>query len=289
MNAPSQFFLADHAETRTLAVDGVDVAWRRLGTAHGTPLLLLQRFRGTMDHWDPAFLDGLADRPVILFDSVGVGRTSGVAPPDIGAMADFAAAFARALALGPVDVLGWSMGGAVAQSLALRHPLLVRRLVVAGSGPGGVPDAPRPPDKVWEVAGKPINDDEDFLYLFFPETAAGRAAGLRHLARLGRRREPFGPQVKRESVMAQMQALAQWTRGVDSAFARLPELGQPALVANGIHDIMVDAFQSYVMSRRMPNAELALYPVAGHGFLFQHAAAFSQRVRTFLDAPTQAA
>jgi pimeloyl-ACP methyl ester carboxylesterase len=285
MNSPAHSYLSDRAPTQTIAVGNVAVAFRRLGPADGMPLLLLQRFRATMDHWDPEFIDGLLDRPVIMFDSVGVGRTEGIAAPDIAAMADFAAAFAGAMDLQTVDVLGWSMGGAVAQSLSLRHPALVRRIVVAGSGPGGVPDAPSAPAKVWEVAGKPVNDAGDFLYLFFADTTTSIAAGQRHLARLGRRHEPFGPQVKPESVMAQFQALTKWTRGIDSAYVHLQALAHPTLVANGVHDIMVDAYQSYVMSRRMPNAELILYPDAGHGFLFQYATTFAQRVRAFLDAP----
>lgn len=285
MNLATYRDSADTAATRFVTVDGVAVAHRRLGPLAGTPLVLLQRFRGTLDHWDPQLLDALAnERPVIVFDSLGVGRTAGTAPEDIHAMADFASAFIRKLGYTQVDILGWSMGGAVAQSLAIDYPSLVRRLVLAGTGPGGVPDAPQAPDKVWEVAGKPVNDDEDFLYLFFPETASATAAGRRHLARLGRRAEPFGPQVGPESVMAQMKALGKWGRGMRSAYEHLPVLGHPALVANGMHDIMVHAFNSYAMAQRLPNAELLLYPDAGHGFLFQYAERFASRVHEFLEA-----
>jgi pimeloyl-ACP methyl ester carboxylesterase len=284
MDMPAiQFDPANTAPTKHIRVDGVDVAYRRLGPTQGLPLLLLQRFRGTLDHWDPVFLNGLAMmRPVILFDSLGVGRTAGATPTDVAGMADFAAAFLDALDVPQVDALGWSMGGAVAQALAIRHPTRVRRLVVAGSGPGGVPDAPQAPAKVWEVAGKAVNDDDDFLYLFFPDTPSAQAAGKRHLARLGRRVEPFGPQVNALSATAQLQALGKWAKGLDSAYARLPELTHPTLVANGAHDIMVHAYNAYVMSQRMPNAELALYPDAGHGFLFQHAERFARRVHEFL-------
>lgn len=284
MDTPTRL-RANEAPTQRLDIDGEQLAWRRLGPATGRPLVLLQRFRGTLDHWDPALLDALAaERPVVLFDSLGVGRSTGTAPDGIAAMADVAAAVIARLADGPVDVLGWSMGGAVAQLLALDHPGRVRRLVLAGTGPGGTPDAPPTPDKVWEVAGKPVNDDEDFLYLFFPESASAIAAGRAHLARLDRRVEPFGPQVKPASVMAQMQALGKWGRGLGSAFARLPALERPVLVANGAHDVMVHAFHSWVLSQRLPDAELVLYPDAGHGFLFQHAARFAAHVHGFLGA-----
>lgn len=275
---------ANLAPTRVALVDGEQIAWRRLGPGEGRPLVLLNRFRGTLDHWDPDLLDALATRrPVILFDSLGVGRSTGTAPDDIAGMADFAAAVIEQLAGQPVDVLGWSMGGAVAQRLALDHPGRVRRLVLAATGPGGTPGAPQTPEKVWEVAGRPVNTDEDFLYLFFPDTGPGVAAGRAHLARLDRRHEPFGPPVKPASVMAQLHALGKWGRGLGSAWAQLPSLAIPALVANGAHDVMVHAFHSWAMSQRLPRATLVVYPGAGHGFLFHYAARFAADVHAFLD------
>lgn len=275
---------ANSAPTLRVAVDGEDVAYRRLGPSAGIPLLMCNRLRGTLDHWDPLFLDTLAARrPVILFDSRGVGRSYGTAPDEIGAMARFLKHFVDALDLDVVDVFGWSMGGAVAQSFALQFPGSVRRLVLAGTGPGGVPDAPQAPARVWEVAGRPVNDDEDFLYLFFADTLTSRAAGRAHLSRLTGRSEPFGPQVKPESVRAQMMALGKWGKGVDSAYARLPELRHPILVANGVHDVMVHAYNSYAMAQRLPNAELVLYPDAGHGFHSQYPERFGRHVHDFLE------
>jgi pimeloyl-ACP methyl ester carboxylesterase len=123
------------------------------------------RLRGTIDHWDPAFIEVLSDkRDVIVFDNAGVGLSSGTVPPAIATMADHALEFADALGLPAIDLLGWSMGGFVAQAVALKRPELVRRLIIAGSNPGKVPGTRPSPAKVWQVASKPANDDEDFLY-----------------------------------------------------------------------------------------------------------------------------
>jgi pimeloyl-ACP methyl ester carboxylesterase len=127
-----------------------------------------------LDDWDPAFLDVLAEeRDVVVFDSAGVGASSGTVSPTVAGMADAAFDFLSAVDLSEVDLLGWSMGGFIAQRMALERPELVRRLIIAGSKPGLVPDAPAPTPEVGQVAGKAMNDIEDFLYLFFPETVKG--------------------------------------------------------------------------------------------------------------------
>lgn len=282
---PSASFVYDDVETQTLEVAGARLAYRRFGARAGMPLVLFQRFRGTMDHWDPALLEVLAqDRPVIVFDSAGVGASTGEVPPDIAGVARIGAAFVDALGLSRIDALGWSMGGAVAQRLTLDRPDLVRRLVLAGTGPGGVPEAPRAPDRVWQVAAKPVNDDEDFLYLFFTPSAASRAAGLASLRRIDRRLARSQAVVRAESWKTQAGAIAAWGQGLGSAYARLAQITAPVLVANGAHDVMVHAYNSYALSQRLPAARLVLYPDAGHGFLFQWPQAFGREVLAFLRA-----
>jgi pimeloyl-ACP methyl ester carboxylesterase len=275
--------VSEAAETRYLDAGGARIAHRSFGTDVGVPLVLCQRFRGTMDHWDPALLDVLArERPVVLFDSAGVGQSSGEGASNMAGMAQIAAAVIDKLGHPQVDLLGWSMGGAVCQRLVLDRPGLVRRLVLAGTGPGGVPDAPRAPDKVWQVAGKPANDDEDFLYLFFTEDETSRRAGIASLRRLDARPMASKSVVKPGTVKAQFSALGAWSQGMDSALARLGEIAIPVLVANGTHDIMVHAYNSYVLSQRLPDAQLILYPKAGHGFLFQYPERFGRHVLEFL-------
>lgn len=269
--------------TRFVDAAGVRIAYRRFGATGDVPLVFLNRFRGTMDHWDPALLEVIAaERPIIVFDSAGVGSSGGEVAPDIAGAARVAAAFIDALGLARIDVLGWSMGGAVAQALALDRPDLVRRLVLAGTGPGGVAEAPRAPEKVWQVASKPENDDEDFLYLFFDETPTSRAAGRASLARIARRLATSNAAVRPASWKAQAGAIAAWGMGKGSSHARLSEIRAPTLVANGVRDVMVHAYNSYVMSQRMPDARLVLYPDAGHGFLFQYPAEFGRQVNDFL-------
>lgn len=275
--------VANAAPTQFAFSGDVRFAYRDFGVASDVPLVLLQRFRGTMDDWDPLFLDVLAARRrVVVFDNAGVGRSTGDSPATIGGMAEHAAAFIRALGLSAVDVLGWSMGGAVGQLLALEEPALVRRLVVAGSGPGGVPGAAPPSDVVRRTLMKPVNDDDDFLLLFFDGSEERRAAGREHLQRLHRRVEPTGPDTRFETALAMGRALGEWTLGRDSAYARLGQLELPVLVANGAHDVIVSAYNSLAMIERLPNAELAIYSDAGHGFLFQHAERFGDRVLDFL-------
>lgn len=269
----------------TLETAGVAYAHRRTGMATGTPLVLVQRFRGTVDDWDPLLEVSLAARrEVITFDNAGVGASTGTVAVTIEEMAAQAATFIAALDRGPIDMLGWSMGGAVAQRLALDHPSLVRRLVLAATAPGGAAGAPATPADVWDVALKPINGDDDFLYLFFTDDDAGSAAGRRHLARIAARRGAAAPVVSADAVAAQRRAVVRWAAGEGSALAHLHDIEQPALVVNGQRDRMVHAYHSYVLAQGLPDAELILYPNAGHGFLFQHTARFARAVNEFLDA-----
>ena len=274
---------ANTARTESIRVGDIQLAYRTFGVNSDVPIVLLPRFRATMDEWDPAFLDVLAaERRVVIFDNAGVGRSAGVSPASIAGMAEHAAAFIRALGYAQVDLLGWSMGGAVAQALTLEHPELVRRLVVAASGPGGVPGAAPMSERVRETVAKPVNNDDDFLYLFFDGADERRAAGREHLRRLHRRVEPDGPLTRMETVQAMGRALAAWRSGGEGVYSRLHEIHLPVLVATGAHDVMIPANNSYAMIERLPNAELVIYSDAGHAFLFQHAERFGARVLQFL-------
>jgi pimeloyl-ACP methyl ester carboxylesterase len=272
------------AGTQFVSADFGRLAFQRLGPTEGVPLLLCHRFRGTIDDWDPAFVSVLAaERDVVVFDGPGVGRSSGEPQSTVAEMASAVQDLVSRLGLEQIDLLGWSMGGFVAQQLALSEPRLVRRLIVAGSKPGLVPGAPAPAPEVGQVAGKPVNDDEDLLYLFFPESPDGRAAGLASLQRLSV--TPSAAVVSAVGVQAQAAALTRWSSGTDSAWARLEELTMPVLVAAGAQDRLMDAYNSYAMVRRLPNANLIIYGDAGHAFLFQHAQAFGRQVLDFLCAP----
>ena len=258
------------------------LAWREDGPGDrippAPPLLLLQRFRGTLDDWDPDFIQALAARRrVIRFDSAGIGRSAGEVPETVEAMAALAAEVIDRLGLPQVEVLGWSLGGIVAQQLALDFPDRVQRLIVAGSSPGGIPDGPQPHPKVREVMTRGANDEADFLFLFHPETETATAKGLASLRRIAGQGDR-GPLTSGASAMAQMKAIGGW-KGVRH---RLPDLAQPVLVANGAHDVMLPAWRSYVLSQEAPDAKLILYPDAGHGFLFQEIEDFVAQIHRFL-------
>ncbi|NKY42990.1 alpha/beta fold hydrolase [Nocardia cerradoensis] len=273
-------YLSDQAEDRFVdGPEGERFHYRRFGRPSTVPLVLCMRLRGTVDHWDPALLDALAaEREVIVFDNRGTNASTGSAPTTIDGLADGGIAFLRALGLEQADVLGWSLGGIVAQGIALRAPELVRRLIVAGSTPAGVPNQPPPPARVGEILTHAVNDDEDYLYLFFPDTDHGRSAGLKSLRRLDSRLGRSKAAVGDDTYRKQLAAIAAF----GGYYERLTELTLPVLVANGAQDVMINAYASFAMSQRLADAKVVLYSDAGHGFLFQHIEDFAHEVDRFL-------
>ena len=255
------------------------IAVRVDGRPDAPALLLCQRFRGGTEDWDPRFIAALArKRRVIRFDMPGIGASGGETPDSVQGMAAVVPALLDALGLERVDLLGWSLGGYVGQAATLTWPGRVRRLIIAGSGPGG-PDAPAAHPRVAEIAAKQEATREEIAFLFFQETEEGRAAANDHLDHIayGKR-----PPTRQESGLRQRTAIVSWTKGENAAKARLRELALPVLVANGVDDVMVPAENSFIIARRAPNAKLVLYPRSGHAFLFQYAEAFADEVERFL-------
>lgn len=272
-------------ETRFVETGGVRYAYRVVGAGEGPPLLMVNRFRGTMDEWDPAFIDALAKtRTVILFDNAGVARSSGTASPRLAGWADSAIAFLSALGYEQADVFGFSFGGLVAQEMAHHHPDAVRRLIIAGSGAGYVEGANVRPEAI-AVATRPVNTEDDFLYLFFRDTPTSQAAGREHLARLSQREDAFSTLVSAETWRAMLSASSDVGSPETSLLNRAPELKHPVLVANGIEDVMIPTYQSFALAQALPNATLVIYPDSGHAFMFQHVAAFTEAVDRFLSDP----
>ncbi|MFI5633670.1 alpha/beta fold hydrolase [Streptomyces sp. NPDC051664] len=271
------------------AVSGTHLAFRSLGPADGVPLVLLSRFRGTMDDWDPLFVDALTEaRPVILFDNAGIGRSGGQTPSTVTEMAATAAAFIATVVDTPVDVLGFSLGGYIAQRLTLAHPELVRRLVLAGTGPGAgegiLPSKPQ----VAPLRSAPQMDWAVLRALFFTQSTTGLSAA-REVWERTHQRPNREPEVPRESYERQIEAIAHWSStGGDAAYGELGLLTLPVLVANGHDDVMIPTVNSFIMSQLLPNAELAIYPDSGHGFLFQYAKIFARASNAFLGRPKTA-
>jgi pimeloyl-ACP methyl ester carboxylesterase len=274
----------NEAVTRTVDVGGTPFAYREVGAATGTPLVLLHHFTAVLDDWDPAVVDGLAAaRRVILVDLRGVGASGGTAPDSVEAMAADAVAFVEALGLATVDLLGYSLGGMVAQEVVQRRPDLVRRIVLAGTSPAG--DA-GPADTFAVLQDAMQNATAEGKhpkhFLFFSPTAVSQAAGDAFLGRLDQRTQDRDTAVTNETIGAQVTALAKWERS--SSSAGLAGVRQPVLVVNGDDDTMIPTISSFNLARQLPNAELSIYPGSGHGALFQHHDLFVQQVLDFLRA-----
>lgn len=278
------------APTRFLDGGKERYAYRRFGGGSGLPLLCLQHFTGTMDNWDPAVTDPLAsEREVILFESAGIGRSSGSVPNTIAGMASHALAFLDGLGIGTCDVLGFSLGGMVAQQMALERPSIFRRMILVGTAPRGGEDIMHLEKP---SLAKPLGDPSLQGYavlqkIFFAPTKSSQAAGAAFIERLmqrGEDREPIsGPAV----AQAQMAAFREWEQVSGERFSDLRKIHHPTLVVNGIYDEMIPVSNSYWLSAHLPNAVLLTYPDSGHGSLFQFHVSFTEQAAAFLASESE--
>ena len=270
-----------NVSTRTIDVDGVPFVYRELGPESGVPVIFLHHLMAVLDDWDPRVIDGIAaQRRVIAFDNRGVGASGGAVPHTIEEMGQDAIAFIRALGLTQVDLLGFSLGGGVAQMVALQAPELVRRMVLAGTGPrggGGIDEINRIAVIAYLKAALTLSDPRNFL--FFPRTLEGKRAAKDYFSRLKERTANRDKPISLQARGAQLKAIK--TAGL-SAPDDLSLITQPVLVANGDHDLMVKSSHSGDMARRLPNAKLTIYPNSGHGGVFQHHQRFVPAVLDFL-------
>jgi len=261
-------------------------AYRRFGAGAAPPLVCLQHFTGTLDNWDPAVTDPLArGREVILFESAGVGRSTGTVPATVAGMAKHVLAFADALRLTRVDLLGYSLGGMVAQAVALERPAVVRRMLLVATAPEGGEDIMHmeKPELRRITEDPKLSGPEKLLRLFFTESESSRAAGSAFVARLAERVEDREPGSGPEVAQAQIAAFRDWERVDGERFAKLRAIRQPCLVINGVFDKMIPVRNSYMLSEHLPEATLLTYPDAGHGALFQFHDSFVRQAALFLD------
>jgi len=270
-----------NAPTRAISAGGVDFAYRELGPTTGVPVVFVTHLAAVLDNWDPRVVDGIATKHrVIMFDNRGVGATTGSTPNTIRAMAEDAVAFVRALGLNKVDLLGFSMGGMIAQVIAQDEPQLVRKLILAGTGPAGGEGI----ENVTKLSHLDtvrglltLQDPKQFL--FFTRTPNGRRAGKEFLARLKERTDNRDKAISLKSYGAQLTAIHRW--GLEQP-ADLSVIRHPVLVANGESDRMVPSKNSVDLARRLPDSELVIYPDAGHGDIFQFHAQFIEKALEFL-------
>ncbi|WP_412529513.1 alpha/beta fold hydrolase [Burkholderia lata] len=278
-------FASSAAPTRYVDAAGVRYAYRRFGNeTGGRPLLCLQHFTGTLDNWDPAIVDVLArDREIILFDNAGVGRSGGQVPTSIAHMAQHVLHFVDTLSIDRLHILGFSLGGFLAQDIAIARPELVERMILSGTAPeGGEGAGMDRPELLAIYTDGEMPMSEKLKRLFFPATPAGQAAAAAFVDRLAARTAepdfPAGPEV----ASAQLQAMIAWANWSGDVAGKLGRIKQPALVTNGNDDRMIPTANSFVLAQGLPDATLIVYPNSGHGALFQHASAYVAHVAEFL-------
>lgn len=270
------------APTRTITAGGVSYAYRELGPKTGIPVVFFVHLAGTLDNWDPAVIDPIAaDHHVITFDNRGVGASTGVVPDTVEAMAEDAVTFIKALGFDKVDIFAFSLGGMVAQALVVRHPRLVRRLILTGTGPAGGKDM----DKVagvtyYDIVRAALTRSDPKEFLFFNRNATGRHAAKAFVERLQERTVDRDAKIATKSFQTQLKAIKRWGR---SAPADLSAITQPTLIANGDHDRMVPSVLSQDLHRRIAGSQLTIYPDSGHGGIFQYHERFVPVVLDFLD------
>src|SRR5580658_8399122 len=278
------------APTQFLQTPKEKYAYRRFGKKSEHPLLFLQHFTGTLDNWDPDVTDPLAaDHDVILFENAGVGRSTGKVPTTMAGMAEHVFSFLETLEIETCDVLGFSLGGVIAQQMALNSPKVFHKMILVGTAPRGGEDIMHleKPILAKHLQDPNLKGYEILQKIFFAPTETSQAAGKEFIGRLMRRqqdREPIsGPAI----AQAQMAAFREWDQFTGKRFADLKRIQQPTLVVNGIHDEMIPVSNSYWLSENLPNAVLLTYPDSGHGSLFQWHDSFTGQAKAFLgsDSP----
>jgi pimeloyl-ACP methyl ester carboxylesterase len=272
------------APTQFAEAAGIRFAYRRFGTPSGVPIVLNQHFKGTLDHWDPMVTDGLAQgREVILFDNAGVGSTSGEVPASIGRMASNAILFVRSLGYPEIDLLGFSLGGLVAQEIALQSQGLVRRMILIGAGLRG---ADMTESRAAEIASVFYDPPEHvWLATHFTPSQASQDAGHAFLQRRLRR-------VDRDLAVGDIAARTQ-RQAIDIYLASadhvdrtyLSKIDLSVLIVHGSNDVMMPLVNAFRLRRRLPNAKLIVYPDANHAPHFQYPDRFVKHATQFLDAP----
>ena len=270
-----------NAPNRTVDVGGTTFAYRELGAASGVPVIFLNHLAAVLDNWDPRVVEGIAAKHrVIVFDNRGIGASGGSTPDTIEAMARDAIAFIRALGLEQVDLLGFSLGGMVAHVIAEREPQLVRKMILAGTGPaGGVGIDQVTRITIVDMLKGALTFKDPKQYLFFTTTANGRREAGKFIKRLKERIEDRDKPISVGAFRTQLRAIHGW--GVQQP-SDLSTIRQPVFVANGDHDRMVPTSNTADLARRLPNSTLKIYPDAGHGGIFQFHDEFVAQALEFL-------
>jgi len=270
------------APTRFFDADGIRFAYRRWGKPGGFPLVFMQYFSANLDDWDPLVTDGFAaNHDVILFDNAGVASSGGETPGTVSEMTRHAVAFCDALGLKKFNVVGFSLGGMIAQQLAIDHPDRVKRIALLGTGPRGGEGM-----TFTELSSEERADPDQFLLTaFFSPTDASQAAGRAYLKRLAARTRDRDLPVSTKTAEAQLHAIREWGAVPSSdRYATLPKIKHPTLVVHGARDIVVQPVNAFILAEHLPDAQLIMYPDSSHGAQYQHADLFLKHAKLFLSA-----
>lgn len=276
------------APTQFINAAGINFAYRRLGKKSGIPLVLFQHFTGNLDNWDPIIINGLAkEREVILFNNRGVASTNGEVPLTYAAMATDAIAFIEALGLNEVDLFGFSMGGGVAQEVAIQKPSLINKIILAGIAPRNGENMQTMSPEAQAIFGKEReNPDELWLDVFFSPSETSQAAGHKFLERYRARTIDRDINVNEKVAGNQLAAIGEWGQPLvegEKRFAYLHDIKHPVLVVNGNNDIIVPTINSYHLQQHLPNATLILFPDSNHGSQYQYPEEFLLYANNFLN------
>ncbi|WP_016882048.1 MULTISPECIES: alpha/beta fold hydrolase [unclassified Rhodococcus (in: high G+C Gram-positive bacteria)] len=269
------------APSRTVTAGGVTYAYRELGPKGGIPVVFFVHLAATLDNWDPRIIDPIAKKHhVIAFDNRGVGASTGTVPDSIEAMADDAVTFINALGFDKVDIFSFSLGGMIAQDLVVKHPELVRKLILTGTGPAGGKDI----DKVagttyYDTLRATLTRSDPKEFLFFNRNATGKRAAKAFVKRLEERTADRDASITVKAFQTQLKAIKKWGRATP---VDLSTITQPTLIANGDNDRMVPSVLSEDLHHRIKGSELIIYPDSGHGGIFQNHDKFVPAVLEFL-------
>jgi pimeloyl-ACP methyl ester carboxylesterase len=286
MNAVSPVVTHNTAETRFVEGARIDFAYRRFGRSSAVPLVMLQHFRGNLDNWDPALTDALAaQREVILVDYAGVGSSTGQPSSTIAETGRQLLAFIAALGFDQIDLLGFSIGGFVAQEIALVRPALVRRLVLAATGPKGAPGMHGWREDI-AAAARGESKPENLLYIMFAHTETSQGKGKQFLGRFLERKRGRDAPTSDAARDAQYDAIVEWGIPDHAALQRLTAIKSPTLIIQGDNDLMIPTKVSHLMAGLIPDAQIRIYPDAAHGFLFQYPAEVAAEINAFLSDET---
>jgi pimeloyl-ACP methyl ester carboxylesterase len=267
------------APTLFVQAGGTRFAYRRFGRTGDAPLLLLNYLAANMDDWDPTVTNGLAvEHDVILFDYPGIGGSSGETPSTVAALAQACVALCQALKVTHFDVMGYSLGGMIAQQLGFEYASMVRRILLLGTAPRGGEEL-----TFTDLSADELDNLEGLvLNALFSPSETSQAAGRAYLERLKQRVADRDKRVSKDSVSAEIAALREW--GVvpsTNRFAMLPQIRQTTLIVHGNKDVVVMPINALLLVQHLPNAQLIMYPDASHAAFSQHAETFLQHVQLF--------